>query len=412
MKARNIIAIIILLFVTACFNLNKLSLYNLSGQYTNTSFTRLDVLAFNHATDSVTIFIPLVSDDLAITTDDDTGEDYTMVSLAYEMFETYESKHILDSSSLVIRQEAGMPGDTLVQFRIRYPEKRKYILKITLTDLNRVDHVERYLHLDNTSVYSANNYYLFNAQGEIIYSNIINRHDGFRILSSDTSSEYLYVRYYNRDFPLALPPFLEETETVFDYNADSVFRIGIQDGLTALLHFTEEGFYHIQSDTSSRQGYTVYRFPDGFPDVTTAGQMLQPLRYITTRNEFEDLSGAPDLKLAIDNFWLSNAGNPARARNMIQKYYARVADANRFFSSYLEGWKTDRGIIYIVYGQPAIVYRGDKTEEWIYGEKGNANSIKFRFVKVPNPFTENDYSLVKSPSYKEKWYNIVGTWRR
>ena len=97
---------------------------------------------------------------------------------------------------------------------------------------------------------------------------------------------------------------------------------------------------------------------------------------------------------------------------MIQKFYGRVVDANVFFTSYHEGWKTDRGLIYLVYGPPKIVYRGDGIEEWLYGEKGNSNSIRFQFLKVVNPFTDNDYSLVKSPSYKEKWYNIVNTWRR
>ena len=97
-----------------------------------------------------------------------------------------------------------------------------------------------------------------------------------------------------------------------------------------------------------------------------------------------------------------SAAAASRARAMIHKYYSRVVDANNYFTSYHEGWKTDRGLIYIVYGPPKIVYRGKDIEEWLYGEKGNNNSIRLQF----------DYSLVKSPSYKEKWYNIVNTWRR
>jgi GWxTD domain-containing protein len=129
-------------------------------------------------------------------------------------------------------------------------------------------------------------------------------------------------------------------------------------------------------------------------------------------NEYDEIQNSDDIKLAIDNFWLNNAGNPGRARSMIQKYYGRVVEANEFFTSYHEGWKTDRGLIYIVYGPPKIVYRGKNMEEWLYGEKGNNNSIRLQFVKVLNPFSENDYSLIKSPAYKEKWYNIVNTWRR
>ena len=114
--------------------------------------------------------------------------------------------------------------------------------------------------------------------------------------------------------------------------------------------------------------------------------MLQPLRYITTIDEYDEMRNAVDVKLAVDNFWLNNAGNPTRARSMIQKYYGRVVDANKYFTSYHEGWKTDRGLIYMVYGPPRIVYRGKDVEEWIYGEKGNNNSIRFQFVKVAESF--------------------------
>ena len=162
----------------------------------------------------------------------------------------------------------------------------------------------------------------------------------------------------------------------------------------------------------TRHGYTVYRFYEGFPKVLSSMQMLEPLRYITSKNEFDELKQASDKKLVVDNFWLENAGNPMRARAMIQKFYGRVEEANVFFSSYHEGWKTDRGLVYIIYGPPQRVFRGRQIEEWLYGEKGNPNSIRFTFVKMENPFTDNDYSLVKSPSYKEKWYNIVNTWRK
>jgi hypothetical protein len=97
---------------------------------------------------------------------------------------------------------------------------------------------------------------------------------------------------------------------------------------------------------------------------------------------------------------------------MIKRYYNRVVDANVFFSSYHEGWKTDRGLIYIVFGPPRIVYYSDEAEEWIYGEEGHSNSIKFRFYRIENPFTDNDFILEKSAGYREKWYEAVNMWRR
>jgi len=66
----------------------------------------------------------------------------------------------------------------------------------------------------------------------------------------------------------------------------------------------------------------------------------------------------------------------------------------------------------VVFGPPDIVHRSDVSEYWIYGEEGNMHSVKFNFKKINNPFSDNDYSLVKAPLYKENWYITVETWRR
>jgi len=411
MKTR-IYTIAILILFSACSNLNKLSLYNLSGQYDNTLFTQLEAVAFNADEGSVRVYVPIEMGDFVAAFDENTGKTHRDALLEYELFETYESKQILDSARLLITDSALIISDTLVSFNINYPDAKKYILKLELTDLNRVDVVRNYLWLDNTGTSSGCDYLLRDEDGDILYTSVLAEDDDTYLELADKNADRLFVRYYNRDYPLALPPFLEETETNFEYGADSVFVVGVYEGRTALLNLPDEGFYHFQTDSSRRGGYTIFRFERGFPQVQSPEQMLQPLRYITTVGEYQDMSQADDVKLAVDNFWLNNAGNPTRARAMILKYYGRVVDANQYFTSYHEGWKTDRGLVYIVYGPPKIVYRGKDVEEWLYGEKGNNNSIRLQFVKVINPFTENDYSLIKSPSYKEKWYNLVNTWRR
>ncbi|MPN51542.1 hypothetical protein SDC9_199190 [bioreactor metagenome] len=87
-------------------------------------------------------------------------------------------------------------------------------------------------------------------------------------------------------------------------------------------------------------------------------------------------------------------------------------NANRLFTSYTEGWQTDRGMIYIVFGPPNIVYRSDDTESWIYGEENNFFSITFTFNKVKNIFCDNDYILQRAPVYKDNWFRAVDIWRQ
>ena len=412
MKVRIHYIIILLLLITACHGLNKLSLYNLSNQYSNTNFTILDAVAFNNGSEATRVYVSVQMADMVTSSAENSGKSFRKAGIKYRLFESYESKQIADSATIIITDSTLYIFDTIITIDIQYPEERKYILKLELTDLNRVDAVSNYLFLDNLSPLSRDNYLLRDADGDLLFRNMTAEDESFFMQLSDTFAHQVFVRYYNREFPLALPPFLEETETFFDYRADSVFTIAANKGETGAMQLQEEGFYHIQTDSNQRGGYTLFRFHKGFPEIITTEQMLQPLRYITTKSEFDEMRNADDVKLAVDNFWLDNAGNASRARAMIHKYYSRVVDANNYFTSYHEGWRTDRGLIYIVYGPPKIVYRGKDIEEWLYGEKGNNNSIRLQFIKVGNPFSENDYSLVKSPSYKEKWYNIVNTWRR
>jgi hypothetical protein len=103
---------------------------------------------------------------------------------------------------------------------------------------------------------------------------------------------------------------------------------------------------------------------------------------------------------------------PERAQKMIREYYRRVELSNRWFTSYKAGWKTDRGIIFIVYGEPTTIYKSINSETWVYGEENNILSIKFNFNLMDNPMSENDYELKRNSDWKNNWYRAVDSWRQ
>ena len=105
------------------------------------------------------------------------------------------------------------------------------------------------------------------------------------------------------------------------------------------------------------------------------------------------------------------AGSANKARELIRAYYGRVKTANEKYTSYTEGWKTDRGMLYIVCGEPQTTYKNMEAETWIYGEENNFRSLNFAFAKVNNPFTTNDYELTRNALYRDYWYLAVDTWR-
>jgi GWxTD domain-containing protein len=201
-----------------------------------------------------------------------------------------------------------------------------------------------------------------------------------------------------------------ESPRAFNYVADSIFYYSVKGGTN--LQLPDNGFYHFQIDSTDKTGFTLFRFHEDYPQLTEASLLIEPLRYLTTRREYEDLRISADKKKAVDDFWLKLSGNPDRGRQLIRKYYTRVEESNRLFTSYLEGWKSDRGLIYIIFGQPNFVYRTATGESWVYGEPRNALSVTFNFAKVKNPFSDNDYSLNRSLSYENVWFTAVDTWRQ
>ena len=85
--------------------------------------------------------------------------------------------------------------------------------------------------------------------------------------------------------------------------------------------------------------------------------------------------------------------------------------ANTYFTSYTEGWKTDRGLIYIIFGLPVTIYKAENIERWIYGTSQSNKTLVFNFMRQENPFTANDYVLSREEMYKISWTQAVDTWR-
>ena len=79
-----------------------------------------------------------------------------------------------------------------------------------------------------------------------------------------------------------------------------------------------------------------------------------------------DLRSAVKPKAALDDFWIKCGGNVDKARELIRIYYTRVLYSNYYFTSYKEGWRSERGMIYIIYGPPDKVYKTSEGESWGY----------------------------------------------
>ena len=182
------------------------------------------------------------------------------------------------------------------------------------------------------------------------------------------------------------------------------------------LRFATPGLYALRVGRpgSSTGPLAVLVAPNAYPALTTATELIEPLRYLTTSQERQKLTDAPAPKRAVDKFWLDIAqGNQALGKDLIKRYYGRVAAANELFAAHKAGWLTDRGLLYIVLGAPPSVRRTASGEErWYYPEGSlGGGPITYTFRLRPSTFAPDYYELVRRPEYELLWYAAVEKWR-
>lgn len=371
----------------------------------------------------------------------DIGVDYTLFHFQADSSRLYvrvNTKNLLyarrpdtdPTASVVVKIQRNRESSPIKSFRIQDPDPEKKVkmlvaftdfylpkgekskLIITLTDENRSRSIERSLPFDKSNLSNRQNFLVTtHDKGVPLFSDRVKPYADYDLRMNSEIEGDLNVRYYNRGFPLPPPPFALYEPKPFEYEPDSMATLPTRNLDVVKIKMGSLGFYHLNTDATSKDGLTLFVSDPEFPEVKTVDDLMGPLRYLVGGKEYENIVEAPDRKQVLENMWISWAGSKDRARKSISAYYKRVERANKYFSSHVEGWKSDRGLIYIVYGKPNKVYRTDELETWIYGEENNPLSITFHFIKVINPFTDNDYRLNREEIYKPSWYRSVNAWR-
>ncbi len=136
---------------------------------------------------------------------------------------------------------------------------------------------------------------------------------------------------------------------------------------------------------------------------------VDQLRYIAKKDEKKGLLNTPDSLRGeeFEKFWKDHDPTPTTARNELRdEYYRRIRYANQYYSTVnREGWTTDRGMIYIKYGEPDQIERhpfemDDKPSQiWYYYTQRRT----FVFIDVRG---DGDYQL--QYPYDGVWLNGVG----
>jgi GWxTD domain-containing protein len=231
----------------------------------------------------------------------------------------------------------------------------------------------------------------------------------FKLVTTE-NIDSLKFSYYGNIFPPAAPPhaFSEPSFASITLTPDTTGSFIVD----SLVEFTREGLV-VFSNNKAVPGCFSFLYQDKkFPAVTTVDELIDPLIYITSREEFEKLNNAPNKKKALDNFWLSIGGSIPYSKKLIKTYYSRVEFANRSFSTYKEGWKTDKGMIFIIFGKPDAVNRSEDTEDWYFQSPDKKQFYNFTFIRKPLLLSEQNYELVRKDEFSQIWYPIIDKWRK
>jgi len=176
------------------------------------------------------------------------------------------------------------------------------------------------------------------------------------------------------------------------------------------------------SEQANQDNAIVYRArdfgmrPPNFPELASARELAEPLVYLMGSSEYEklmEIEQEDELRRAVEQYWLENLGSADKAREVMNLFYQGVVEANKQFSNYKAGWKTDLGMVYILFGPPWYEDRFRSDVRWIYGFNENDPERVFFFdrTRIGNeryPF--NNWTLQRRNFYHSVHYNRTQEW--
>lgn len=366
-----------------------------------------------HISDSLSqIWIKIGVNDLVFNKANPENKLLAKVRIKCYLFETPKDSIIKLSDSLIIYKDIPWQNSKkMILLPIGVPAKtgNNYLAKIEIYDQLKELGTQSFIFLNKQNKCNSQNFLVSNINtDEPVINYQVLPCDSFRIKSTLALSK-LYVSYIKQKDTASFPN-LSTGMPSLKLQPDSTWIIRYNKKMA--LSFPQKGLYHIKPDTTSDSGFYLTNFGADFPEINNLEEMIYPLTYITTPEELKAIKENDNVKIAMDNFWLRLSKNTEVSREQIRIYYNRVKYANIYFTSFKEGWKTDRGMIYVIFGPPDNVKKTPITETWIYRIPQTRNPLIIVFNKKTSDFCDNDFNLKYSDQLVSYWHQAISAWRK
>lgn len=133
---------------------------------------------------------------------------------------------------------------------------------------------------------------------------------------------------------------------------------------------------------------------------------INKLRYVantTESSKLKELTTTEEKVTAFLDFWKNLDPSPNTDKNeALDEYYKRIEYANKNYKGYSDGWLTDKGQVFIIYGQPNSISSSNSSyqsrvtyEKWVY-----SNNREFIFEDKSGL---GDYRLIRPFSISDKY---------
>jgi GWxTD domain-containing protein len=374
-----------------------------------------DYTLFHESDDFSILYIRVYPAELRFNQANEDSEYRALLSIHYRLIQLDTpgaEGAVLDSASVTYKlgvREERRPA-FFASLSIPVHSGKRYLLRLQVEDLNRGSIGLEYLYVDKRTIYSAQNYKVVSLQsGYPKFMRFFMPGERFNVRHRGPDMDSIYVDYFSLGSELPRPPITASADYTLKRTPDTSYVFPMLD--TAYYNLRQKGMYFVRVDPKQEEGLSLFNFGGSFPQVRTPDELMEPLFYLATLAEYRDLRKESNRKLAVDNYWLKMGNSMEKSRELIRIYYNRVVYSNLYFTSNKEGWKTDQGMIFILFGPPSRIQMTLTGERWFYFARRRNNPIEFRFDRKPDAWSNQILVWVKTTDSQMFWNEAVRSWR-
>lgn len=355
--------------------------------------------------DSTTVFFKVNTSNLLYARTSKNNGFYANLLVEIKVVDLNNDQELFLDSTLYTDHEQSNEADLLFgQVNVPFACNQNLELRCRYTDLNR-NQDEIFKHRIVKSKKLVNNSALLLLPNGLPLISKVN--EGIGTYTFTTPSEQaVTIRHFAAPLRLPAPPSERNSSPLENIQFDILPR-------SSSLELTNNnpGLYKIGNSENLAEHFTFLHRPKGYPMPNDFYELNLTTAYFQTQDEIKLLLEQENQRDAFENFWLSKCGSKEKAKNTMQMYFDRMELANIHFTTFTDGWKTDRGMVFMILGPPTRVFNQSDSEIWTYGRDNNVNNLNFAFDKKYSDTIGVYYQLQRHNGYRQVWSIAVNTWR-